>query len=93
MNALSPRLLAALGVASRDLLRRPDGTVLAQVDDVDRRFRDAIKAGARGVHPPLEDPHLGRCAEVLDESGPAPVRVVLLADRRHARPGTLGAVR
>lgn len=89
MTALSPRLLAALGVSPADLLERPDHAVMAQVDDVDHRFRDAIKAGARAVHPPIEDPHLGRCAEVIDADTDRSTRVILLADRLRAASPTL----
>jgi len=89
VTALSPRLLAALGVAPADLFERHDRAVLAQVDDVDHRFRDALKVGARPVHPPIEDPHLGRCAEVIDTGAERETRVVLLADRLRAASGTL----
>lgn len=89
MTALSPRLLSALGVAPADLLERPDRAVLAQVDDVDQRFRDAIKAGARPVHPPIQDPHLGRCAEVIDTGADRGTRVIVLSARAHDASCTL----
>ncbi len=56
---MSERLARALGVESIG-----DGPVI--VDDVDRRFRDAIKAGARGVEPPADDGQGGRVARLAD---------------------------
>jgi hypothetical protein len=50
--ALSPRILAALGVARCDTSTDP-GQPTASVDNTDRRFRDAIKAGALPVSPPI----------------------------------------
>jgi len=61
---VSARLARALGVEKIDI----DGPV--RVDDVDRRYRDAIKAGARGVHPPMDDPDGARVARIaLPEGG------------------------
>lgn len=44
------RLHAALG--HPPIETEPDGSLRAAVDDVDRRYRDAIKAGAEPLDPP-----------------------------------------
>ncbi len=49
---IAPRLLAALGVARSALTRRADGVWIAPVDDVHRRYRDSLKAGAVPLRAP-----------------------------------------
>lgn len=66
--ALSTRLAAALGV-------EPSAPGDARVDDVDRRFRDAIKAGATPISPPSDGPG-GRYATLEDPETGARVRIV-----------------
>lgn len=63
--SMSDRLRAALGGA---VIGEVDGVVRVRVDDVDRRFRDAIKAGARPVDPP-RDCAGQRVARVRDGAG------------------------
>lgn len=79
------RLLAALGVAAvapdPNGPREAEGTgggemALARVDDVDRRYRDAIKAGALGVEPPRSSGADGREAVIRDGVSGAWVRIV-----------------
>ena len=63
---ISPRLRAALGT-NAPLAREEEG-VAVRVDDVDRRYRDAIKSGATPLAPPAETGGI-RSGVVLDGSG------------------------
>ena len=77
---LSPRLLAALSVAQTDIPTETEQPFVT-VDHADRRFRDAIKAGATPVAPPansgewrtatLADPTTGTTITIRS---PLPVR-------------------
>lgn len=65
---ISPRLLAALG--ARTPLTDSSGRVAIDVDDADKRYRDAIKAGAEPVAPPVTEADGARVARLRDrESG------------------------
>ena len=50
-----------------DLREGPDGAIEARVDDVDRRYRDAIKSGATPLQPARTE-NDRRWAEVQDAS-------------------------
>lgn len=70
---VSARVLAALHAGGPIELRAvaptaPDGAVLIEVDDVDRRYRDAIKAGAEPIEPPSDATEGGRAATLLDRA-------------------------
>lgn len=52
---LSARLAAALGVGPGAIEATGQGPLSVRVDDADRRYRDAIKAGAEGVSPPKNE--------------------------------------
>jgi hypothetical protein len=75
VTVLSDRLNAALAPkATQD-----DGdTVVVEVDWVDRRYRDAIKAGATPVEPPRDEAGMGvwrRVARLYDEPTDRPVTI------------------
>ena len=74
---LSPRLFAAL--APRPGGVEDDGdTVVVEVDFVDRRYRDAIKAGAAAVEPPRDEAGMGvwrRVARLHDDAADRPVTI------------------
>lgn len=66
---LSARLRDALRVRGDDAIEDDGDTVVVRVDSVERRYRDAIKAGARGVEPPRDEVGLGswrRLARLVD---------------------------
>jgi hypothetical protein len=72
---ISPRLLAALGGDAAQLVDDGD-TVVVQVDFVDRRYRDAIKAGAEAVEPPRDEVGMGvwrRVARLHDAMTDRPI--------------------
>ncbi len=75
-NVVPARLLAALGASESSLCRRDADTWIVAVDDVARRYRDAIKAGATPRRAP-EAKREGRgfCAEIATGSGG--VRIIL----------------
>lgn len=54
-----------------------DESLVVRVDSVDRRYRDAIKAGARPVEPPRDDIGLGACRRLarLADVGGTPVTI------------------
>jgi hypothetical protein len=76
-NLLSPRLFRAL--APRPGAVEDDGdTVVLEVDSVDRRYRDAIKAGAAPVEPPRDEAGMGvwrRVARLHDTPTDRPVTI------------------
>lgn len=66
---LSRRLLEALRVRDEDAVEDDGNTVVVRVDSVERRYRDAIKAGAEGLQPPRYEVGLGvsrRLARLID---------------------------
>lgn len=78
---LSPRVARALGVDPALAVLEGDGRVRVEVDDVDRRYRDAIKAGARGhTSPACSRDGNGRTAVLLDADGPLWVRLMSRSD-------------
>ncbi len=65
---LDPRLARALGATWATVEDQGD-TVIVRVDSVERRYRDAIKAGGVGVEPPRDEVGLGawrRVARLTD---------------------------
>lgn len=65
---LDPRLARALG-ASWETVEDQGDTVVVKVDSVERRYRDALKAGATGVEPARDEVGLGawrRVARLTD---------------------------
>lgn len=74
---LTPRLFAALRPMPGGI--EDDGdTIVVEVDSVDRRYRDAIKAGARGVESPRDDAGMGvwrRVARLHDGGSDRPVTI------------------
>jgi len=66
---VSARLASALGVGDRTRGEE------VRVDDVDRRYRDAIKAGATPVEPPFTD-GLTRRAALRDTPSGSLVRLI-----------------
>lgn len=80
--ALSARLMSALRVRAEGDVEDVGDAVVVKVDSVERRYRDAIKAGARPVEPPRDEVGLGawrRVARLVDgESGRA---VTIWSDR------------
>lgn len=74
---LDPRLARALG-ASWSTVEEQDETVVVQVDSVERRYRDAIKAGGVPVEPPRDEVGLGawrRVARLTDGLTGKPVTI------------------
>jgi len=69
MSILSQRIAQALGVQE---IKDPDRVV---VDDVDRRYRDAIKAGAKPLEPPSEGVN-GRVAILENPQSGVQIRLV-----------------
>lgn len=68
--ALSERLRLALRVRDEGSVEDVGDAVVVRVDSVERRYRDAIKAGARPVEPPRDEVGLGawrRVARLVDE--------------------------
>jgi len=76
-NLLSPRLFAALAPTPGSV--QDDGdTLVVRVDFVDRRYRDAIKAGARPVEAPRDEAGMGvwrRVARLHDQRTDRPVTI------------------
>lgn len=78
---LSPRIARALGVDPALVVLEEGGCVRVEVDDVARRYRDAIKAGARGHTSPVCSPDgSGRTAVLLDAGSSLWVRLVNRSD-------------
>jgi len=66
---LSARLAAALRVRDAGAIEDDGETVVVRVDSVERRYRDALKAGAEGVEGPRDEVGLGawrRVARLVD---------------------------
>ena len=77
MSVLSERLMAALKPLNGSVVDDGD-TVVVQVDFVDRRYRDAIKAGAEPVEAPRDECGMGvwrRIARLHDEATDRPVTI------------------
>lgn len=77
MSVLSERLVAALKPMNGSVVDDGD-TVVVQVDFVDRRYRDAIKAGAEPVEPPRDECGMGvwrRIARLHDGATDRPVTI------------------
>lgn len=76
-SLLSPRLFAALSPKPSGV--EDDGdTVVVEVDWVDRRYRDAIKAGAEPVESPRDEAGMGvwrRVARLHDPRVDRPVTI------------------
>lgn len=68
---LSARLIAALRVRDEAAVEDDGETVVVRVDSVERRYRDAIKAGARGIEAPRDEVGLGAWRRVarLEDTG------------------------
>ncbi len=67
---LSDRLRAVLNPRP-DAVERLDGLLVIRVDAVDRRYRDAIKAGMEPLSPPADEVGMGasrRVARVRDNT-------------------------
>ena len=65
---LDPRLARALG-ATWSTTEDAGDTIIVRVDSVERRYRDAIKAGAEPIEPPRDEVGLGawrRVARLTD---------------------------
>lgn len=77
--SLSERLLESLRVRDPDSAIEDDGeTVVVRVDSVERRYRDAIKAGATPVEPPHDQVGMGawrRVARLVDAPTQRPVMI------------------
>jgi hypothetical protein len=74
---LSDRLVAALKPVNGSMVDDGD-TIVVQVDFVDRRYRDAIKAGAEPVESPRDECGMGvwrRIARLHDEQTDRPVTI------------------
>ncbi|GAB4546056.1 MAG: hypothetical protein Tsb0013_04480 [Phycisphaerales bacterium] len=74
---LDPRLARALG-ATWETTEDQGGTIVVKVDSVERRYRDALKAGATGVEPPRDEVGLGawrRVARLVDTLTGFPVTI------------------
>ncbi|HUV32696.1 MAG TPA: VOC family protein [Devosiaceae bacterium] len=54
-------------------------TVYITVDDVDKRFKKAIAAGAKAAGEPMDVPGVGRMAHIVDPSG-APLAFIRYAN-------------
>lgn len=68
-SPLSERLHAALRIRDDDAIVDDGETIVVRVDSVERRYRDAIKAGAEPVEPPRDEVGLGawrRVARMVD---------------------------
>lgn len=77
MSLLDRRLVAALKPVNGSVVDDGD-TVVVQVDFVDRRYRDAIKAGAKPVEPPRDECGMGvwrRIARLHDAVTDRPVTI------------------
>lgn len=69
-GALSDRLRAVLNPRP-DAIERLDGLLVIRVDAVDKRYRDAIKAGMEPLSPPTDEVGMGasrRVARVRDNT-------------------------
>ena len=78
---LSERLAAALRVRDEGAIEDDGQTIVVRVDSVERRYRDAIKAGAEPVEAPRDDVGLGasrRVARLVD--APTGRRVTIWSD-------------
>ena len=67
---LSERLRSALRLLDEGSVEDVGDAVVVKVDSVERRYRDAIKAGALPVEPPRDEVGLGawrRVARLVDE--------------------------
>lgn len=63
MTPLSDRAMAVLNPAP-DAIELIDALVIVRVDSVDRRYRDAIKAGLEPMSPPADEIGMGACRRV-----------------------------
>lgn len=63
MTPLSDRAKAVLNPAP-DAIELIDALVIVRVDSVDRRYRDAIKAGLEPMSPPADEIGMGACRRV-----------------------------
>lgn len=69
-GVLSDRLRAVLN-PKPDAIEQLDGLLIVRVDAVDRRYRDAIKAGMEPLSPPADEVGMGasrRVARVRDNT-------------------------
>ena len=81
-HPLSDRLRAALRLAPDAEVEDHADTLVCRVDSVERRYRDAIKAGATPVEPPRDEVGLGawrRVARLVDT--PTGRAVAIWSDR------------
>ncbi|MCA9281178.1 MAG: hypothetical protein H6812_01515 [Phycisphaeraceae bacterium] len=63
MSPLSERVRAVLSPREGGI-EMVDGLVVVRVDSVDRRYRDAIKAGLEPMSPPEDEVGMGACRRV-----------------------------
>ncbi len=63
MTPMSDRVRAVLN-PSDDAIEQVDGLLVVRVDSVDRRYRDAIKAGMEPMSPPTDEVGMGACRRV-----------------------------
>jgi len=82
MIPLTDRLRAALRLAGDAEILDHDGTLTVKVDSVERRYRDAIKAGATPVEAPRDEVGLGAWRRIgrLRDGAEGPV-VTIWSDR------------
>lgn len=82
MIPLTDRLRAALRLAGDAEILDHDGTLTVKVDSVERRYRDAIKAGATPVEAPRDEVGLGAWRRIgrLRDGAAGPV-VTIWSDR------------
>lgn len=64
MSPLPDRLRAVLAPRADDAIEQIDGLLVVRVDAVDRRYRDAIKAGMEPLSPPADEVGMGACRRV-----------------------------
>jgi predicted enzyme related to lactoylglutathione lyase len=72
MDRLSDRLRGALRVTDASAVEDTGLALVVRVDSVERRYRDAIKAGATPVEGPRDEVGLGawrRVARLVDAEG------------------------
>ncbi len=72
MHRLSDRLRTALRVTDAGAIEDTGLALVVRVDSVERRYRDAIKAGATPVEGPRDEVGLGawrRVARLVDAGG------------------------
>lgn len=81
-DLLPDRLRAALAIRDPKAVEHVGDTLVVRVDFIDRRYRDAIKAGADPVEPPRDEVGLGAWRRVARLTHPdAALPLTLWSDR------------